>query len=174
MNTGEKTTVATLAVFFGLIFLLIIITICCVLRRGCRQKNKNGEYRRQRMRGASDFDKSGTVTSSDTRLTDGFPSEGLRVKSSPAITTKSGQLQTTALLNISEEEVSTEKGTKNESKYGLENSPNNTKEQTQLSNVENSAILSKAGEYQAEMTIEILQRSPGRHSQFCYPDRGQN
>lgn len=168
MNTGEKTTVATLAVFFGLIFLLIIITICCVLRRGCRQKSQNGDYRRQKTRGLSDFDKSGTITSSDTRVTDGFPSEGFRAKSSPAIATKTGQLQTGALLDISEEEVNTGKEAENELRHVNENSQNSARDQTQLSNVEESGILT--GEYPAQMIIEILQSSPNRHSRFCYPD----
>lgn len=167
MNTGEKTTVATLAVFFGLIFLLIITTICCVLRRGCQQQSNNREYRRHRNLRKSDFDKS-TITSSETRVTDGFASDGLLSKpGAAAVTTKSGQPQTGVLLNITEEDVNTQKEAQcSENDGNSENSSEKlkcaSKEQTEPIEAER-----KEEDHQTEMKIEILSNSPCRHSRFC-------
>lgn len=170
MNTGEKTTVATLAVFFGLIFLLIITTICCVLRRGCKQQSNSGEYRRRRALGTSDFEKSGTITSSDTRVTDNFPSDGLRAKPLPAGTIKSTQLKTGFLVNISEEDVNSEKETQskpnNMSEISGEQLNITSKEQVESANDKDAAITIKTTEYPAEVRIEILPNSPGRQSRL--------
>lgn len=48
-----------------------MITMCCILRRGCRKETTQEGHKRYRFR--SDWDKSGTMTSSETRITEAAP-----------------------------------------------------------------------------------------------------
>lgn len=45
--------------------------MCCILRRGCRKETTQEGHKRYRFR--SDWDKSGTMTSSETRITEAIP-----------------------------------------------------------------------------------------------------
>lgn len=99
MNSSEQTTVATLAVFFALIFLLIMITMCCILRRGCRKETTQEGHKRYRFR--SDWDKSGTMTSSETRITEAAP--GANENSNQLNSNPNERQPSGALLRIEEE-----------------------------------------------------------------------
>lgn len=101
MNSSEQTTVATLAVFFALIFLLIMITMCCILRRGCRKETTQEGHKRYRFR--SDWDKSGTITSSETRITEAVPGATDNSNSQAAAGSERGPAG--ALLRIEEESI---------------------------------------------------------------------
>ena len=100
--------------------------MCCILRRGCRKETTQEGHKRYRFR--SDWDKSGTMTSSETRITEAIPPND-NATTSTATGDKNNPGTTGVLVRI-EEETAADSCAKTDGS----SSPKNESSDTQMEN----------------------------------------
>lgn len=128
--------------------------MCCILRRGCRKETTQEGHKRYRFR--SDWDKSGTMTSSETRITEAIPPNDNA--STSAATGDKNNPGTTGVLVRIEEETAAESCAKTDSCSSTKNESGDNRMGNNSSHLEENGcqnVKSKAG-YECEEEMKLM------------------